>query len=54
MCAGGIVNPNEPLGRHGLGLTGYLIPKQDDNKPTTTEPEVSQTNKHKLKTDEST
>jgi hypothetical protein len=57
MCTGGVLNPNEPFGRHGLGAAGYLIPKKDDKKeaaPKTTEPIDAQTNKSKLKTNEST
>jgi hypothetical protein len=57
MCTGGVLNPDEPFGRHGLGAAGYLIPKKDDKKAAaqkTTEPIDAQTNKSKLKTNEST
>ena len=51
MCTGGVLNPDEPFGRHGLGLTGYLIPKGEDKKDG---PLMKESNKTKLKTNEST
>ena len=53
MCTGGLLNPNEPFGRHGLGAAGYLIPKKEATK-TTTEPVDFLPNKDKLKANEST
>ena len=55
MCQGGLLNPNEPFGRHGLGAAGYLIPKQnkaEQDLPAGTTSQLS--NRDKLKTNEST